>query len=224
MSDSDKDDLVILVADQDAKLALEALFKRPPSLGIHPIKTPEIHRHSHRDPGCRTEGVDFLIPFASQFSHAILFFDYEGSGEDTRKDFRKTPEQIEKDLEDALAKSGWDNRAAVIVLTPELEIWMWSESPHVVNELGWQGSYSDLKGWLEEKGLWESGRVKPDRPKEAVEALLRAAKKPLSSRLYQSLAKKVSLSKCNDPSFVRFKKILQKWFPGDSSDPSQTFA
>jgi hypothetical protein len=217
MNASDKDDLVILVADQDAKLALEALFTRPPSLGIRSIKPPEIHRHFHRDPGCRIEGVEFLTQYATQFSHALLMFDYEGSGEDTRKNSRKTPEEIEKDLEDDLAKAGWDDRAAVIVLTPELEIWVWSESPHVVNELGWEGRYSDLRDWLEGKGLWESGQVKPDRPKEAVEALLRAAKKPRSSRLYQSLAKHVGLSRCNDPSFVRFKQILQRWFGDDSS-------
>jgi hypothetical protein len=31
----------------------------------------------------------------------------------------------------ALFTSGWENRAAAVVLDPELEIWVWSDSPEV---------------------------------------------------------------------------------------------
>ncbi|MFB3133348.1 MAG: hypothetical protein ACE10K_12585, partial [Rhodothermales bacterium] len=53
---------------------------------------------------------------------------------------------------------------------------------------------------------------KPQRPKEAVEAVLRATDTPRSSSLYRQLAQKVSLNRCDDPAFLKLKSTLQEWF------------
>lgn len=35
---------------------------------------------------------------------------------------------------------------------------------------------------------------------------------PRSSSIYQDIAERVSVNRCQDPSFLRFKTILQNWF------------
>lgn len=98
-----------------------------------------------------------------------------------------------------------------IVFKPELEIWLWVDSPHTANELGWD-NYPNLKDFLIQRGLWISGKLKPDRPKEAVEAALWKRKIPRSSSIYYNIAKKVSLERCTDASFHNFKSLLKRWF------------
>jgi hypothetical protein len=213
-----KKDMVVLVADNTMKLTVQSLLLRTQSFGIRPIQA-DIFHHPEHDPGCRLKGIDFLADFTNQYQYALLMFDYEGSGENS-----KSACDLETELTQALYGSGWNNQATVLVIEPELDIWIWSDSPHVPTMLGWNGDYSDLRRWLESKGFWESGSSKPSRPKEAVEAALREVRKPRTSSLYSQLANKVSLSRCTDRAFTRFKSILQRWFREDSSGPSQTFA
>ncbi len=186
--------------------AITGILSRSASLAIRPPQT-DVRRHPQKDPGCCLEGVEFLQPFAGQYSRGLLMFDHAGS---SREDER--PEAIEADLESQLAKTSWGQRAAVIVLAPELEAWVWSDSPHVEAELGWSGRLPSLREWLLGKGFLESGQAKPARPKEAVEAVLWETRKPRSSAIYQALATKVSLKGCNDRAFNKLKAVLHGWF------------
>jgi hypothetical protein len=61
------------------------------------------------------------------------------------------------------------------------------------------------------------GKVKPARPKEAVEGALRIVKKPISSSIYAELVRRVSLEHCVDPAFMKLKSNLQGWFGITSS-------
>jgi hypothetical protein len=98
------------------------------------------------------------------------------------------------------------------VLEPELEIWVWSDSPHVAEILGWKNKQTDLKTWLIKKGFLQEGELKPSKPKESMEAVLKEVRKPRSSMLYRRLAEKVSFGRCSDEAFKKLKSTLQNWF------------
>jgi hypothetical protein len=81
------------------------------------------------------------------------------------------------------------------------------------DELGWRGRKPPLRQWLTAQGYLQEKEVKPQRPKEAMEKALRLAGKKRSSAIYARLARKVSLSRCVDPAFVKLRETLQSWFP-----------
>ncbi len=201
-------DLVVLTADKNWMAALKGLFTRPQALGIRPIETETI-RHPRKDSGCANEGVAFLSNFSEQYHFGLLIFDYEGCG----KEKTNSPRELQDALDEQLARSSWGTRARTIVLSPELEAWVWSDSPHVDDVAGWRNRQPDLRRYLTERGLLQDGEVKPSRPKEAFEAALREARKRRSSSLYQQIAEKVSLDRCQDTSFLELKNILRNWFP-----------
>lgn len=201
-------DLVVLVADNNARAAVAGILARPQALGIRSV-TYDLFVHPERDPGCFLRSPDFLRPMLRRALHALVIFDRHGCGRD---DWDRV--DLERDLEQRLRDSGWDNRAAAVCLDPELEAWVWSDSPQVPLALGWAPTQaSDLRPWLIEYGLWEPGRPKPSQPKRAVEAVLRHTWKPRSSSIYEHLARTVSLQRCSDPAFARLVQVLRAWFP-----------
>lgn len=120
---------------------------------------------------------------------------------------------IEQSILKRLSRAGWKKRAAAIVLDPELEAWVWSDSPHVDEALGWAGRDPDLRSWLRDRDLLDPQTPKPVRPKEAVEKAPQVTRKPRSSALYRQLAQDVGLARCVDPSFSKLRKTLRRWFP-----------
>jgi hypothetical protein len=199
-------DFVVLTADKNAQFAVRGILSRYRSLGIRRVD-PDYLLHPGKDPGVLHSAHEFLRTFAKLYTYALVLMDREGSGQEAvlRAD-------MEARIEEALGKSGWNDRATAIVIDPELDIWAWSDSPHVDHELGWSKRQPDLRTWLTEQGLLKTGAVKPDRPKEALEAALREVRKPRSSALYQALAEKVSLERCTDLAFEKLKTALQRWF------------
>jgi hypothetical protein len=202
-------ELIVLVADKNMEFAVKGILSRFNALGIREV-APKLHVHPENDPGCLLRGHLFLSLFVNQYAHALILLDREGSGRE-----RSSREALESELEERLNQSGWGNRAAAIVIDPELEMWVWSDSPHVDSVLGWEGKEPALRSWLQERGYLQEGRIKPGRPKEAMEQALRTVRKPRSSAIYQQLARKVSLERCTDSSFVKLKTILQGWFPSE---------
>jgi len=201
-------DLFVLVADKDMEQTLNGLLGRPQSLCIRSV-TCKIHPHPEHDAGCRTGGVDLLRTFCNQYQHALLMFDREGSGRDDRQ-----AGEVENELEEQLARNGWnDERAAVIVLDPELEIWVWSDSPKVYRIMGWSGRIPSLRDWLVDEGFLSDSKSKPTRPKEAFRAALKERRKQLSAALFKQMAASVSLRRCRDRAFRKLTKKLRKWFP-----------
>ncbi|MGA2260512.1 MAG: hypothetical protein ABSH28_03645 [Acidobacteriota bacterium] len=208
MTQVGKMDLIILVADKKMEAAIEGALARKEALGIRSVSC-EIERHSEKDCGCRTNGVEFLSIFARQYEHALLIFDYEGCGAEA------TPiEELESKLRADLGRCGWEDRADVVIINPELEIWVWSDSPWVDEIMGWKGRVPKLRQWLRQKHLdyWPESTVKPSRPKEAFESALREVRKIPSASLFKRLAENVSFNSCTDPAFAKFKTTLQKWF------------
>jgi hypothetical protein len=205
-ADLPRKDLVFLVPDKSIEACVRGLLRRPQALGIQPV-TFDLFVHPDRDPGCLLRGPDFLRQFVGQYHRALILLDHEGCGKE--HDDRTF---LELYLESRLEDAGWDHAAAVVI-SPELESWVWSDSPHIDRALGWEGSEVPLRSWLRQEGLLGAGAVKPPRPKEAVRAALYKARKPVSSSIYFELAQWVTTDRCTDPAFLKLKSSLRAWFP-----------
>jgi hypothetical protein len=200
-------DLFALVADQNTLAAVRGLMERRKSLRLNESFSFEIRPHPEHDPGCLLRSHEFLGPFQRQYRFAIVVFDREGCGSNDER------VKLEASVEEKLTRNGWKDRCAAIVIDPELENWVWSESPHVGEFLGWTKHRPDVREWLRASGALAAGASKPNRPKEAMELVLRHTKKPRSSTIYEALAKKIGLSTCRDEAFGKLRTVLQSWFP-----------
>jgi len=200
-------DLVVLVADKNMEHAVRSLLTRPRSLRTRAV-TVDSFVHPHHDAGCRLTAHNFLRPFTNRYAQALVMFDRVGSGHEPA-----SRNELERQVESQLSASGWGERGAAVVLDPELEAWVWTDSPHVAAILGWQQRDPNLRTWMVQKGFLTESETKPIQPKEAMETALRDAGKPRSSSLYAQLAAQVSLERCSDPAFLKFKGVLQSWFP-----------
>ena len=199
-------DLVALVADGTMGAGLRGLLARSDALRIRP-PTHEILVHPRRDPGCVRNAHDVLRPFCRRYAHALVMFDRKGCGQEQR-----SREELETRVEQNLAACGWDDRAAAIVLDPELEAWVWADSPHVEAALGWLNRPVRLKRWMTDRGLLRAHQHKPAQPKQALRTVLREVHMVGSSAIYLELARTVSLERCTDPAFNRLLSIMRNWF------------
>jgi hypothetical protein len=197
-------DLVVLVADKNMEAAVKTLIeKRHKSLGIRQVQ-PDVFVHPDRDAGVFLKAHIFLKTHCNEYRYALVMFDHEGSGQENRP-----AQQVEQEVKQRLEQSGWQGRCEVIALEPELEAWVWSSSHHVPKVLGL--TREQLQQILQRFPKTHLG--KPQRPKDAMEECLRQAKIPRSSSIYAELAETVGLKNCVEPSFVKFQRTLQKWFP-----------
>jgi len=214
-SAGERRDLMVLVADRNTKAAVSGILNRPRALRIRQVKF-QVLIHPQNDPGVLQHAHTFLRPFVGKYQRAIVVFDREGCGKETT-----SGTELEAEVESRLAKNGWADRARAVVIEPELESWVWSDSPQVDNSLGWAGRTPALRPWLVEKGFVTQSERKPERPKEAVEAALHFVGKPRSSSVYRELAERVSLRRCTDPAFQKLIATLQAWFPPEEHPETQ---
>lgn len=198
-------DLIVLAADKDTEQALAALLRRTQALGIRDVR----HRlivHPQKDPGCYHSGEALLRPFLGEAEHALVILDLAWEG---------APSADATALEAAIVerlRPSWGDRGACVVIDPEVEAWVWSDSPHVDEVLGWRERTPSLRRWLEQEGLWAEGRAKPTDPKTAFRRALRPVKIPPSAALFGKLAERVSVRRCEDPAFARLLARLRAWF------------
>ena len=202
-----KVDLLCLVADKNMAAAISGLLSRPESLGTRAIKC-RVETHPRRDPGCFHEGAEFLRGRHSEAEHAIVVLDHAWAGVPA-----DSGHELEALLEGQLARAGIEGWARAIVIEPELEAWVFSGSIHVSEALGWKDRDPSLREALTSQSLWPDDHHKPPDPKVAIEWALRQVRVARSSSIYGELASKVSTTNCTDRAFVRFRQILQEWFP-----------
>ena len=200
-------DLVVLVPDKNAQHAIDALLKRTSALGIRHDVSHDSFVHPERDPGCLRHSHDFLRPLRKKYARALVLFDRWGCGMDN-----ENVSAIQSIVEQNLSSNGWEPEVSgVVVFDPELEAWVFNDSPHVDRALGWAGREPTLRAWLRDRGLMETG-AKPTDPKRAVEEALKFVNKPRSSAIYADLASKAGVSTCSDSSFAKFCRLLREWF------------
>jgi hypothetical protein len=200
-------DLIALVSDKNMEAVMRGILARNKSLGIRPIAV-EILVHPGHDSGCLRSGHELLLSFSKRFLHSLIMFDREGCGRES-----EPRESLESQVENQLSQSGWEERAAAITIDPELEAWVWSDSPHVARVLGWDSGLASLRTWLTNHDYRLKGNFKPTRPKEAMEEILRLKRVPRSPAIYLRLLQSVSFDRCRDESFLKLRRILASWFP-----------
>jgi hypothetical protein len=203
-----KRDLFVLTADKDQQQTVLGLLNRPSSLGIRKLLF-DVESHPQHDAGIVQTGVELVRLKQRTHAHVLLLLDHEGSGRES-----KPPEQIESEMDARLVANGWNvNNARCLVIAPEVEQWVWSDSPEVDVALGWGGeSLGHLRPWLVKKAFEFSPDSKPKRPKEAMRAALREKKVQVSSAIFSELAGRVSLRRCNDRAFLKLRSTLERWF------------
>jgi hypothetical protein len=205
MAMSNVKDLIVLTADPQMQRTVETLLgNRQRALGIPGISF-DVQRHPHRDSGCRTASEGILRPLRNEYRKAMTVFDFDGSGARNA-----TASELERQYELA----GWEKgQVAFIVIEPELEAWLFGTSySHLQRAVNWSQS-EPINEWLAAMGYMVAGNAKPSDPKGAIEAILKLEKMPLSSDLFAELARRVSLNRCQDRAFQKFRNILRRWFP-----------
>lgn len=204
-------DLIVIVADSYQEKVIEALLPRLANTDTS-VFSYDIIRNPLFDSGSYNDSHELLRPSINQYSHALVIFDHEGSGVEHIKNRKETEEDVEK----LLSINGWNGRNAVVVIDPELENWMWIDSPHVESAIAWEGLES-LYIWARSSGKIAHGEVKPFRPKEALEQALRLNRTAKSSAIYKRIAARVSYRSCIDPAFLKLISVLKAWFPSKTA-------
>ena len=202
--------LVVLVPDADIEQCVRGLLTRTDSLGIAPVEF-EVTRHANRDNGCRAQAAQHLQPFLKSYRYGLVVFDRDGCGS------RLSRVQIQQEVELDLTRNGWRDRSKAIVIDPEIEVWVWSESPEVARVLGWGSDFRALRAWLTSRRLWLPEQQKPQDPKNAMRRAMEGAgirgKARRSPSKFHDMAAAVDFTDCGDPAFVELRRTLLEWFP-----------
>lgn len=200
-------DLIVVSACRQIEATITGILTRTEALGIRKVDAGFI-RHPNFDSGCCRTSQEFLRAQIHRFNYALVVFDHEGSGREN-----EDPIELGNDVRGVIERNGWGGRVEVIAIVPELETWVWSQSPRVERHLGWSGSNPGLREWLAQEGLLNPGELKPRRPKEALEKALEEKRMQRSSSLYLQLASTVALKGCSDSAMAKLCETLKKWFP-----------
>lgn len=158
------------------------------------------------DPGLWTRADELLRPFLISHHKAVVVLDCDWDG---------SPGQaaILARITRQLTDSGWDaDRVVVIAIDPELEEWIWQDSPVLERELRHTGPTS-LRSSLAKRGLWPVDRNKPPSPKQVLLQLQTENRVKKSSAVFKRIAAAVPIAACADPEFQRLKSQLRAWFP-----------
>jgi hypothetical protein len=144
--------------------------------------------------------------------------DLHGSGWEA-----KGADALRQKLSDNLNAIGCpEERSKVIIVEPEIEIWLRIGSTHmkqlVRQRARANGAEVDMlfDQLVEEKLEAFGGRNasgKPNDPKKVFEEVLRHYRISRSNVLYEELAKAESMRQCQVPSFQDLVATLQTWFP-----------
>lgn len=212
-------DLLFFVADKNMAEAVGGLLERDQVhriIGCAPFRF-DARRDirvaaGQNDPGLYVRANELLRPLAADYAHAVLIVDEEWEGSPGAG-------EIERALRIHLDDVGWSTANSLgLVVQPEADVWLWSDSPHSATALGWT-SWDVLRPRLEQEGLLNSRRCKPERPKEAAEWALRHGehRRPRSAALYREVSSRVSIARCEDDALARMLTSLRSWFPAEDA-------
>lgn len=204
-------DLVILVADSTMEVVFRAFFGRERwNITLHCGQFdfwPDediFHDPLYTDGGVHKSAHELLRPYLCTHDRALVVLDQQFGGE-------LPSDEVRRDILDRLRRNGWSERCEVVVIDPELEVWLWQNSPHVEQALMFSGG--SLRQQLLDSGMWPADAVKPLDPKATFQALVNRKKALKTKVVYARIARSISIHGCTDPSFVLFATTMRKWFP-----------
>ncbi|NEQ48438.1 MAG: hypothetical protein F6K00_34875 [Leptolyngbya sp. SIOISBB] len=153
-------DCVFLVADKNMEATFRGFLEREKfhlSLGVGPFDFDVIVDSGGNDPGVYNYGHELLMPYQKTHRYAVVVLDQAWEG-------APASHEIEQDIMANLTASGWTaTDCTVIVIVPELEAWIWQDSPHLETAFQFNRAKLDvgMRDWLKENGLWPEDAVKP---------------------------------------------------------------
>ena len=204
-------ELVILVADGTMKAVFDAFFGQRRwdlTLKCRAFDLwPEediVYDPIERNGGVFKRAHELLRPYLNTHRRALVVLDQQFGAE-------RPAEEVRKEILDRLRRNGWDDRCEVVVIDPELEVWLWQDKSHVERALRFSGA--SLRAHLEGTGEWPAEAAKPLAPKETIQALIRPHKALKTKVVYSRIARAVSVDGCTDPAFLSFAETLRCWFP-----------
>lgn len=202
-----KRDIVFLVADSAMEQLLLGFFGRDQfhrRLDCQPIDfdpSQDCVVSPNRDPGVYNSTRGLLGPYEKLYQRAVVMLDAEWAGSPGAN-------RIRADITESL-RHAWE-QFVVIVIEPELEAWIWQDSPNVARALKCR---TDFRKVLHYSGHWPEGQAKPKDPKAALEYLRREQRADRSNALFRRLADTVSAKGCQDEAHQLLRDTLRAWFP-----------
>lgn len=210
--------LVILVADGTMRAVFQAFFRRSQffsTLQCAPFDFDPMTevlfdpiRAKGWDGGVYKRCDAILRGYQRTHDRALVVIDQQFGGE--------CPSiQVRDEMLDRLRRSGWrDGAVQVVVIDPELEVWLWQDNGNVQQALRYQGPLrQDLIG----SGEWPQEVPKPLQPKDTMLRLIRMTRAGTAMAVYAKIASKVSVNGCTDSSFAAFRSTVQGWFPSEGT-------
>ncbi len=207
-------ELVILTADGTMNAVVAAFFSRAnwhttlgcAEFGIWP------EQDIFNEPG-KTDGTvhkrahQILRPYLNTHRRALVLLDWQFGGE-------YPAEQVHDEILTNLRRCGWDDRCEVVVIDPELEVWLWQDKPQIAQAVRFKDG--GLRAHLRDQGLWPDGQPKPSDPKQVLQDLIRNHRAGAPMAVYTKIARSIGVSGCQDASFEHFRATLQTWFPAEA--------
>jgi len=164
-------------------------------------------RNGNTDGGIHRRAHALLRRYLPSHQHAVVMLDKKFGGQ--------LPTAIVRDqILDNLLRNGWSAECVeVVVIDPELEVWLWQRgNAHVARVFRYNGSVS-LEAFLEAEGFWSAAALKPARPKEAARLLLQRYRGGVPMVVYARIIENISVRSCQDPAFNLLAAALRRWFP-----------
>jgi hypothetical protein len=143
--------------------------------------------------------------YMESHQHLVVMLDQKFGGE-------RPAAEVREEVLANLQQCGWADRADVVVIDPELEVWVWQDNPHVERAVGYSGR-TKLRELLNNDDEWPGGRDKPIQPKDLFKAVCKRFKQSYSPSLYRDIVEKVSIAGCTDQAFHQLVASLVRWFP-----------
>jgi hypothetical protein len=207
-------ELIILVADGTMRAVFAAFFERPfhHALSCAPFdfnpRSDIFHDPLNTDGGVYKRCHDILRPYLNTHRRALVVLDQQFGAE-------RPAEEVRVEIEQRLSINGWHERAAAVVIAPELEVLLWQDNPNMERALRHQGV--PLRQLLAQDGRWPTDATKPPAPKEVIQSLIRSNRAGPPMVVYSKIAGAVSTTGCVDPAFHRVRDTLRAWFPTEGA-------
>jgi hypothetical protein len=164
-------------------------------------------RNGNTDGGIHRRAHALLRPYLPSHQNAVVMLDQHFGG-------RLPAAVVRGEILNNLLRNGWSTECVeVVVIDPELEVWLWQRgNPHIARAFRYNESVS-LEVFLEAAGFWPATALKPARPKDAARLLIRQCNAGVPMVVYSRIVENISVRGCQDPAFNLLASALRRWFP-----------